>query len=93
MTGPIAREIRARLAEALRPDHLEVIDDSENHRGHVGHDARGESHFSVIVESRAFAGVGRVGRQRLVNQALADLLAERVHALSIRAYAPGERSD
>ena len=93
MTGPIAREIHARLTAALQPVRLDVIDDSAHHIGHAGHDPRGESHFSVIVESAAFTGVGRVGRQRLVNQALADLLAERVHALTIRAYAPGEGGD
>lgn len=91
MTGPIAREIHARLTAALQPARLDVVDDSERHRGHAGHDPRGESHFSVLVESAAFTGVSRVGRQRLINQALADLLADRVHALSIRAYAPGEQ--
>lgn len=89
-TGPVAAEITRRLATALSPTRLVVSDDSETHRGHAGHDARGESHFTVEVESAAFAGLNRVARQRLVNQALADLLAERVHALAIKARAPGE---
>jgi BolA protein len=88
--GPIAAEIHARLTAALDPARLVVTDDSASHRGHAGHDARGESHFTVEVESAAFAGLNRVARQRLVNKALADLLAERVHALAIRASAPGE---
>ncbi len=88
--GAVAIEIRQRLEAALSPTRLEVIDDSAHHRGHAGHDARGESHFTVIVESPAFAGKTRVQRQRLVNHALAPLLAERVHALAIRAHAPGE---
>ena len=88
--GPVAREIEARLNSALKPLALSVLDDSEKHRGHAGHDARGESHFTVHVVSAAFEGASRVARQRLVNQALAELLADRVHALSIRAQAPSE---
>lgn len=88
--GPVAAEIEARLIAALSPTRLAVIDDSEKHRGHAGHDARGESHFTVEIEAAAFAGQNRVARQRLVNRALAELLAERVHALAIRATAPGE---
>ena len=89
-TGPVAAEITRRLATALSPTRLVVTDDSETHRGHAGHDARGESHFTVEVESAAFAGLNRVARQRLVNQALADLLSSRIHALAIRARAPGD---
>ncbi|MFW2831621.1 BolA family protein [Sphingomonas sp. ID0503] len=88
--GPVAAEIHARLTAALSPERLVVTDDSERHRGHAGHDARGESHFTVEVVAAAFAGQSRVARQRLVNAALADLLAERVHALAIRARSPDE---
>lgn len=90
ITGPVAAEITSRLEQALAPTHLVVRDDSEQHRGHAGHDARGESHFTVEIESAAFAGLNRVARQRAVNKALADLLADRVHALAIKARAPGE---
>ena len=89
-TGPVSDEIVRRLRAALEPTLLVVTDDSEAHRGHGGHDPRGESHFSVEVESASFVGVGRVQRQRMVNAPLADLLAERVHALAIKARAPGE---
>ena len=88
--GPIAAEIEKRLTEALQPLRVEVVDDSEKHRGHAGHDARGESHFSVQVVSAAFAGQTRVARQRMVNTALAELLADRVHALTMVTKAPGE---
>lgn len=88
--GPVAAEIEKRLLDALRPVRLEVVDDSEKHRGHAGHDARGESHFSVLVVSEAFAGQNRVARQRMVNAALAELLKERVHALAMVTKAPGE---
>jgi BolA family transcriptional regulator, general stress-responsive regulator len=89
-TGPVAAEIARRLTSALSPHRLAVIDDSEKHRGHAGHDARGESHFTVEIVSAAFEGQNRVARQRAVNAALADLLAERIHALAIRAKAPSE---
>ncbi|ABQ68692.1 transcriptional regulator BolA [Rhizorhabdus wittichii RW1] len=89
-TGPVAAEISRRLTAALAPTRLAVIDDSESHRGHAGHDGSGESHFTVEIESPAFAGQNRVARQRAVNAALGDLLRERVHALAIRARAPGE---
>jgi BolA protein len=88
--GPVAAEIEKSLNEALQPVRLEVMDDSEKHRGHAGHDARGESHFSVLVVSAAFEGRNRVARQRLVNAALAELLKERVHALTMVTKAPGE---
>ena len=89
-TGPVAAEIARRLTSALSPAYLAVIDDSEKHRGHGGHDARGESHFTVEIVAEAFTGKSRVERQRAVNAALADLLAERVHALAIKAKAPSE---
>jgi BolA protein len=89
-TGPVAAEIEKRLRAALSPERLAVIDDSAKHRGHAGHDSRGESHFTVEIVASAFSGKGRVQRHRLVNQALAPLLAERVHALAIVAKAPEE---
>jgi BolA protein len=91
ITGPVAAEIHARLASALRPTRLVVRDDSEKHRGHGGYNQEsGESHFTVEIESEAFAGHSRLARQRAVNSALAELLVERVHALAIVARAPGE---
>lgn len=89
-TGPLADLIAARLTAALAPTQLSVSNDSAQHRGHLGDDGTGESHFTVTIESPAFAGVSRVERQRLVNRALADLLAQRIHALAIKARAPGE---
>ncbi|MBW8744297.1 MAG: BolA family transcriptional regulator [Sphingomonas sp.] len=89
-TGPVAAEIEKRLRAGLSPERLAVIDDSAKHRGHAGHDPRGESHFTVDIVSSAFSGKSRVVRHRLVNQALASLLAERVHALAIVARAPEE---
>jgi len=89
-TGPVASEIIRRLQAALNPTRLVVTDDSDRHRGHAGHDGSGESHFTVEVESPSFAGQNRVSRQRAVNAALSDLLADKIHALAIKATAPGE---
>ena len=89
-TGPVATEMLRRLNRRFRRRRIELIDDSEQHRGHGGYNPAGESHFSLRIESPAFAGKSRVERQRMVYAALGDLMKERVHALSIRAAAPGE---
>src|SRR5439155_16985259 len=90
-TGPVASEMRARLNSALSPTRLDLVDDSEQHRGHGGYNPAGESHFSLTIESPAFADKSRVERQRLVYAALGGLMKERVHALTIRAIAPGDQ--
>ena len=89
-TGPVAAEIENRLRAALSPTRLAVINDSARHRGHAGDDGSGESHFTVEIEAEQFAGMTRLARQRAVNAALGDLMRDRVHALAIRATAPGE---
>jgi BolA protein len=89
-TGPVATEMLARLNSALSPSRIELIDESEQHRGHGGYNPAGESHFSLRIESPAFEGKNRVQRQRMIYAALGDLMESRVHALSIRATAPGE---
>ncbi len=80
--------IRERLAP-LEPEALEVFDDSHEHVGHAGAKGGG-GHYQLLIVSRAFAGQGAVARHRLVYRALADLMPTRIHALAIRAYAPGE---
>lgn len=90
LTGSVAALIEARLRAALAPTRLAVINDSARHRGHAGDDGSGESHFTVEIEAPAFAGLGRLDRQRAVNAALGDLMKDRIHALAIRARAPGE---
>ena len=90
MTVPIANEIDQLLRAAFAPTRLAVINDSASHSGHRGDDGTGESHFTVEIESAAFAGVSRLQRQRLVLAALGDIPGQRVHALAIKARAPGE---
>ena len=90
MTTPVAAEIEALLTAAFAPTRLAVINDSAKHSGHSGDDGSGASHFTVEIESAAFAGVNRLQRQRLVNAALGDIPGQRVHALAVKARAPGE---
>ena len=77
-----------RLDSSLSPTRVDLVDDSETHRGHGGHNPAGESHFTLRIESLAFNGKSRIERMRLVHAALGDLLQERVHALSITAREP-----
>ena len=90
MTGPIAQEMHSMLTSAFAPTRLAVVNDSASHSGHSGDDGSGESHFTVEIESAAFAGVSRLQRQRMVNAALGDIPGHWVHALAIKAMAPGE---
>ena len=88
--GAIFEAIHQKLTEAFAPSRLEIEDDSSRHAGHAGATPGGESHFNVLIEAAAFAGASKVVRQRLVYKALADELAGPVHALSVKALAPGE---
>jgi BolA protein len=88
--GAVADLIRSKLEMAFSPELLEVVDDSDRHAGHSGASASGESHFNVAIVSSAFQGLSRVERQRRVNKALAEAFAGGLHALSIKATAPGE---
>ncbi len=82
--------IETKLTAALSPEHLEVIDNSAQHAGHAGANPEGESHFAVVVVSKAFEGQNRVQRQRMVYQALAEEMAGRVHALELKTLTPDE---
>lgn len=86
----ISERITRKLTEAFAPQELRVIDESHQHQGHGGWREGGETHFRVNIVSEAFAGKSRLERHRLVNAALAQELADRVHALAIAAKAPGE---
>lgn len=88
--GSVSDSIIGKLEAAFSPSRLELKDDSDRHHGHAGHSGSGESHFNLVIEAKAFAGKGRVARQRMVHQVLAQELAGPVHALSIIATAPGE---
>jgi BolA family transcriptional regulator, general stress-responsive regulator len=82
--------MREKLLIGLRPVRLDVVNQSHLHEGHRSSPGTGESHFQVLIVAEAFAGKSRVDRHRLVNELLAAELRDGVHALAIKAYAPGE---
>jgi BolA protein len=86
----VRERIETKLRAALAPVALEVRDDSQQHRGHGGWREGGETHFYVTLVAEAFEGLSRVQRHRLVNELLAEELAGRVHALSLRLLTPKE---
>ncbi|WP_091742704.1 BolA family protein [Phenylobacterium immobile] len=90
--GAISETIQRKLVDAFSPDRLEVVDDSARHHGHAGAREGGESHFNLLIQAKAFVGLSKVARQRLVYRTLAEELAGQVHALSVRALAPGEEA-
>jgi BolA protein len=83
-----AHDVESALIGALAPMRVEVTDDSHLHAGHAG--AREGRHFSVYVVSDRFNGLSRVGRHRLVYDALRSLMPRGIHAVAIDARAPGE---
>jgi BolA protein len=78
------------LEERLAPTHLTVTDESHQHHGHAGWREGGETHFRLDIVSPTFAGKTRVERHRLVNEALGTAFERGLHALAIKARAPGE---
>jgi BolA protein len=88
--GAIFEAIQNKLTEAFSPTRLEIEDDSARHAGHAGASASGESHFNVVIQAQAFQGAPKVARQRMVYRTLAEELAGPLHALSVKALAPGE---
>lgn len=86
----VENQIKTIIESAFDPVHLEVINQSDNHIGHAGHDGSGESHFKLIVVSLAFEETSRVERSRLANQALEPVFANGLHALSMKLLAPSE---
>jgi len=90
----VAETMTRKLTERFAPSRLDVIDDSARHAGHAGHPGGagqgGETHFTVTLVSAVFAGMGRVARQRLVYETLAEELKGGVHALALTTLAPGE---
>jgi BolA protein len=82
--------ITNKLREAFSPESLDVVDESHLHEGHAGHRPGGETHFRLYIVSAAFEGKSRIERHRMINSTLAAELKGGVHALAIKAQAPGE---
>jgi BolA family transcriptional regulator, general stress-responsive regulator len=85
----VAETIRARLA-ALEPQALELVDESEMHRGHAGYREGGGTHWRLTIVSPRFAGQSTVARHRMIYQALGSLMQHPIHALAITARSPEE---
>ena len=79
--------LRDRLA-TLQPESIAIDDESTLHAGHAG--AGNGGHYQLTLVAAAFAGKNTVARHRLIYAAAGDLMRDRIHALSIRAFAPGE---
>lgn len=86
----VADLLLGKLENAFSPETIELIDESEQHRGHAGWREGGETHFRLRMVSAAFAGLTRIERQRAVNRVLADELTGAVHAFAMELRAPGE---
>lgn len=80
--------------QALKPIQLELKNDSHKHAGHVEHlgsaGFTGETHYKLTIISAAFAGQSRIDRQRMVMDLLKSEFSSGLHALEIKAKAPGE---
>jgi len=83
-----ADEIRAKLEAALTPSALDVVDDSESHRGHGGYQEGGESHYNLRIRAELFEGKSRIARHRMVHAALGPELIGRIHALALDLDVP-----
>ena len=88
--GAVAQSLTKKLTDALAPEMLAVVDQSALHAGHAGAAPGGETHFDIAITAAAFEGLSRVARQRLIYGIVAEELAGEVHALSLKAKAPGE---
>lgn len=80
---PIADEIKASLTDTFSPNRLEIVDDSESHRGHGGWRDGGETHFNVLIRAPVFAPMSRIDRHRAIHRALGADLVGRIHALAL----------
>ena len=84
-----AEIIRTRLESGLDPIHIEIEDDSAHHTGHLGAQGGG-GHYRVLVVSPRFEGLSRVAAQRLVYEALGELMTTDIHALEMRTLTPDQ---
>ena len=72
-----------KLTSEFHPQQLEIVDESEDHRGHGGYREGGETHFRVLMRARSLKGMSRVARQRAVMSCLKAEMDQRVHALAL----------
>ena len=87
MSAETVELLRQRL-QSLSPLSVVIDDESHRHAGHAG--AREGGHYELTIVAEAFSGKNTVARHRLIYDAAGDLMRRGIHALSIRAFAPGE---
>ena len=75
--------IERRIRDAFSPLHLQVIDESDQHIGHAGHQGGGR-HFAVVISGECFPGLSRVDAHRKIYGLFTDLMPEQIHALKIK---------
>lgn len=75
--------MKRKLTHDFQPKHLEVIDESEDHRGHGGYREGGETHFRIVMRAESLKGMSRIVRQRAVMSCVKAEMDERVHALAL----------
>jgi len=78
-----AERMKTKLTDAFTPTYLEIVDESEDHRGHGGYREGGETHFKLTITSASFNGMSRVAQQRAVMAVVKTEMQERVHALAM----------
>ncbi len=86
-----SEQIKQQLNDALKPDLLEILDNSAGHAGHAGASSSG-GHYHVTIISAAFEGKSLVQRHQLIYQALGELMKHQIHALGINALSPSEET-
>jgi len=76
--------IEKTLRECFEPDFLQVVDESESHRGHAGFKEGTQTHFKVIISSKTFEEMSRISKERAIHKALGSSIMQNIHALSIK---------
>lgn len=86
----IEEEIKFVIERDFNPEHLEIMNESNKHAGHAGDNGTGQTHFQLLVVSKAFEGCNRMQRQQKVNDSLMFLFSKGLHAISMSLKTPGE---
>lgn len=84
-----SEKIKLILSDALQPEHIEILDDSQAHASHPGA-ASGGGHFYLSIVADQFEGKSRIQRHQLIYQTLGEMMKQEIHALSIKAFSPKE---
>ena len=84
----VLSQLQHRLETRLEPESLEILDESDRHRGHSGWKEGGETHFRIAIKSSSFGGMSRIGRERAVHRAIGKDLLAKIHAISLHLSAP-----